>query len=98
MLWVTINLPSTFNIATCVAIGDPKSSPLASSFERTPKRTIGSYPLLLGHIIHVNFDRELFRQKIKQVDIHIERPGELFQQVTTRRMAEVMLDIVEVGA
>jgi len=38
-----------------------------------------------------------FARKIKQVDIQIEFPGKLFQQVTTRRMAEVMLDIVEVG-
>jgi hypothetical protein len=40
-----------------------------------PKRAIGSYPLLLGHVAHINLDRELFRQKIKQVDIHIECPG-----------------------
>jgi hypothetical protein len=32
-------------------------------------------PLLLGHVAHINLDRELFRQKIKQVDIHIECPG-----------------------
>jgi hypothetical protein len=49
-------------------------------------------------MVHVNFDRELFREKIKQVDIHIECLGELFQQITTGRMALVMLDIVEVGA
>jgi hypothetical protein len=63
------------NVAACVNIGDLKSSLLASSFQRTPQRTIGSYSLLLGHIIHVNFDRERFRQKIKQVDIQIECPG-----------------------
>jgi hypothetical protein len=85
---------SSASLGGCISA----SSPFALPFELMPKRTIGSYSLLLGHIAHVNFDRELFRQKIKQVDIQIELPGELFQQVTTRRMALVVLDIVEVGA
>jgi transposase len=33
----------------------------------------------------------------KEVDIHIQCPSELFQQITTRRMALLMLDIVEIG-
>jgi hypothetical protein len=63
-----------------------KSSPFAFSFELIPKRTIGSYPLLLGHVAPVKLDRELLGQKIQQVDIQIESPSELFQQLTTRRM------------
>jgi hypothetical protein len=43
--------------------------------ELTPKRTIGSYSLLLGDVVHFKLDRGLSRQKIKQVDIQIECSG-----------------------
>ena len=61
-------------------------------------RPFGSKSSPFAFPFELKFDRELFRQKIKQVDIQIELPGELFQQVATRRIALVMLDIVEVGA
>jgi len=61
-----------------------------------PEDPISRDSLFFRNLARVNVEGQLSGEEIQQVNVEVEFPGNLFKQVAARRMAQVMLDVVEV--
>jgi len=64
--------------------------------EPTPKGPVCGDALCFRNLARVKLDRQLFGEEIQQVNIEAEFSGKLFQQVAARRMALIMLYVIQV--